>query len=105
MGIFFKRSMYSLDRRNKGTNDDSKAVVCVAERVLRARLLRKGGGSIDVVAVHGKHDDRGFLEQADAIDGILNGGRTHGLLLGDINRRVELWSESGWTGLSTCQCI
>ena len=101
MGIFFKKSLYSLDRRNKGTNDDTKAVVCAAERVLRARLLRKGGGSIDVVAVHGKHDDKGFLEQAEAIDGILNGGKTHGLLLGDINRRVCEQHSSGGSALGS----
>ena len=74
MRVFFKRSAYSLDRNNKGTDEDVKAVDCVAERVLMVRLRRKGGCSIDLVAVHGKHDDRGFLEQAETVDGILNGG-------------------------------
>ena len=95
VGVFFRKAKFKLASRGGSGDDGSSATQHVATRVLSVMLERRAGGSIEIVAMHGLHDEKAFEAQASAIDEIVNSGGRHGVLLADVNRRTCVKQSSG----------
>ena len=109
MAVLYDKKQMQLD-----DSDGMSGAAALAERVLRVDLRRIDGECISVTAMHGKHDDRGFIEQVEALEGAYRRSKG-GLIMADVNRRTcSMQCSSGralgggdaaWRGFVGCGCL